>query len=51
LQLAGHCEDCSDPECTDPNCEGSVKARQAAEELAMLKAFEMELKGITAFRR
>jgi hypothetical protein len=45
--LAGGCADCSDPECDDPNCEGSVKARRAAKELAMLKAFAMELKGVT----
>jgi hypothetical protein len=31
----------------DPNCEGSVKARQDAEDLKLLKAFAMELKGIT----
>jgi hypothetical protein len=35
--LAGDCADCSDLECDDPNCEGSTKARQAAEELAVLK--------------
>jgi hypothetical protein len=46
--LAGHCEECSDGECTDVNCEGSVKVRQAAEDLKLLKAFARELKGITA---
>jgi HK97 family phage prohead protease len=45
--LAGDCADCSDPECVDSNCEGSVKARQAAEELAMLKVFAVSLKSIT----
>lgn len=45
--MSGHCEDCTDLECTDPNCEGSVKARQAAEDLKLLKAFAMELKGTT----
>jgi hypothetical protein len=39
-------EDCSDPGFDDPNCEGSVKARQQAEDLKLLKAFAMELKGI-----
>jgi hypothetical protein len=39
--------DCPDPECDDPNCEGSVKARQDAEDLKLLKAFAVELKGIT----
>ena len=45
--LAGDCADCSDDECIDPNCEGSMKARQAAEELAMLKSFDASLKAIT----
>jgi hypothetical protein len=31
----------------DSNCEGNVKARQDAEESKLLKAFSMELKGIT----
>jgi hypothetical protein len=35
------------PDAVDPNCEGSVKARQAAEELALLKSFALELKGMT----
>lgn len=44
--LAGDCEDCSDPDCSDPNCEGTKARRAAAEELAMIKAFATELKGI-----
>ena len=32
-RLAGDCADCSDDECVDPSCEGSIKARQAAEGL------------------
>jgi hypothetical protein len=43
--LAGDCEDCSNDECLDANCE-DTKARQAAEELATLKAFASELKSI-----
>ena len=42
--LAGECADCSDSECIDPNCEGSVK--QNDQDLKLLKAFAMELKGL-----
>jgi hypothetical protein len=45
--LGGDCIDCSNTDCVDPNCEGSVKARQDAEDLKLLKAFAIELKGIT----
>ena len=45
--LDGHCEDCSNDECDDENCEGSVKARQDTEDLKLLKAFAVSLKGIT----
>jgi hypothetical protein len=44
--LAGDCADCSDPGCDDPNCEGT-KARQDAEDLALLNAFAVSLKSIT----
>ena len=44
---AGDCADCPDSECIDPNCEGSVKARQNDQDLKLLKAFAMELKAIT----
>jgi hypothetical protein len=44
--LAGDCEDCSDPECVNLNCKGSVKPRREAEELAMLKSFATEVKFI-----
>jgi HK97 family phage prohead protease len=46
--LNGDCVDCSDPECVDPNCEGNVAAQQAADELAALKSFALELKKLTA---
>jgi hypothetical protein len=36
----------SDPECDDPNCEGSIQARQDPGVLAALKAFALELKAI-----
>lgn len=42
------CEDCSDPDCTDLNCGGGVKASQKAKELALLKSFATSLKYITA---
>jgi hypothetical protein len=48
--LAGNCADCSDPDCVDADCEGSMKARQTAEELAMLKAFATEVKDMVGGR-
>jgi Caudovirus prohead serine protease len=36
--LVGDCVDCSNSDCTDENCEGSMKARQDAEDLKLLKA-------------
>lgn len=45
--LAGDCDSCSDDECADANCEGRVKARQAAEDLALLKSFAASIKDIT----
>jgi hypothetical protein len=44
--LAGDCLDCSTLDRDDPNCEGNVAASQAAEELAALKSFSLELKTI-----
>jgi HK97 family phage prohead protease len=46
--MGGNCQDCADEcaECEGDSCEGCVAARGDAEELAMLKSFAMELKGI-----
>jgi hypothetical protein len=35
------------PIAPDPNCEGSVKARQASAELAFVKSFAVSIKDIT----
>jgi HK97 family phage prohead protease len=48
--LAGDCADCSNPDCVDPNCEGSMKAQQAAEELALLKSFALSIKNAVGAR-
>ena len=45
-RLLADCVNCDDPDCVDPNCEGSIAAQQAAEELAALKALSTELKTI-----
>ena len=44
--LDGDCVGCSNLECVDPNCEGTMAAQQATEELAALKALSLELKTI-----
>jgi HK97 family phage prohead protease len=44
--LDGDCADCSNPDCVEPNCEGSMKARKAAEDLALLKSFAGSIKAI-----
>jgi hypothetical protein len=44
--LLVNCVDCSDPECLDPHCEGTLAAQQATEALAGLKSLALELKAI-----
>jgi hypothetical protein len=42
--LLVNCVDCSAPERVDQNCEGTMAAEQATEELAALKSLALELK-------
>jgi hypothetical protein len=44
--LVVNCVDGSDPECVDQNCEGTLAAQQATEELAALTSLALELKTI-----
>jgi hypothetical protein len=44
--LAGNCADCSNPDCYDENCEGSVAA-QELEELKALKRLAAVLSAYT----
>ena len=41
---SGDCANCDDPACDDPNCIGTMSAKTATEELAVLKSFAAELK-------
>jgi hypothetical protein len=43
--LLVNCVDCSDPECVDQNCEGTLAAQQATE-LAALRSLSLEPKTI-----